>query len=91
MTDKIPDIGNLILVRWLDAHNYPVNWTLLEEVEPYVAEVRSVGWEIYRDEKQLVMSADIAPDISGETQINSFFAIPVGCIVSEEILRSNNG
>jgi hypothetical protein len=50
-----------------------------------------VGWEIYRDDKQLVMSADVAEDIDGETQINAFFAIPVGCIVSEEILRHNNG
>jgi hypothetical protein len=91
MPDNIPDLGNLLLVRWLDAHNYPINWTLIEEVEPYLCEVRSVGWEIYRDDKQLVMSADVAEDIDGETQINAFFAIPVGCIVSEEILRHNNG
>lgn len=85
-------IGNLLCVRWLDAHNYPVEWTLVEDVNPYVAEVQSVGWQIYRDEKQLIMSADVALDIDGQTQINSFFAIPVGCIVHEEVLRrSNNG
>lgn len=91
MAEPTAEVGNLLLVRWLDAHNYPIMWTLVEEIEPYVAEVKSVGWEIYRDEKQLVMSADIADDIDGETQINAYFAIPVGCIVSEEILRSNNG
>jgi hypothetical protein len=86
------EIGNLLVVRWLDAHNYPVEWTLLDDVNPYVAEVKSVGWEIYRDHKQLIMSADVALDIDGQTQINSFFAIPIGCIVNEEVLRrSNNG
>lgn len=86
------EIGNLLLVRWLDAHNYAVEWTLVEEVNPYLAEVQSVGWEIYRDTKQLIMSADVALDIDGQIQINSFFAIPIGCIVNEEVLRrKDNG
>lgn len=90
--DNEKKVGNLLLVRWLDAHNYTVEWTLVEEVNPYIAEVKSVGWEIYRDDKQLIMSADVALDIDGQIQINSFFAIPVGCIVNEEVLRrSDNG
>lgn len=85
------EVGNLLLVRWLDAHNYPVSWTMVEDIEPYVAEVSSVGWEVYRDERQLVLSADVADDIDGETQVNSYFAIPRGCIISEEILKVANG
>lgn len=93
MADKgdAHELGDLLLVRWLDAHNYPAQWTDLDDLDTYTCEVRSVGWQVHKDDQQLIMSADVAVDNDDELQLNTVFAIPVGCIVEITVLRRADG
>lgn len=84
-------VGPLLFVRWLDAHNFEAQWHLIDDFKPYRCEVHSVGWEISRDNEQLVMSADVSHDDDDTVMINTVFAIPVGCIVETTVLRRGDG
>lgn len=84
-------VGPLLFVRWLDAHNFEAQWHLLEDFKPYLCEVHSVGWEISRDDNQIVMSADISRDDDEHVMINTVFAIPVGCVIESTVLRRGDG
>ncbi len=84
-------VGDLLHVRWLDAHNYPTSWETLDTLECYVCEVQSVGWFIRGDDKQIILSADYSVDDAGDVMINTYFAIPTGCIIEKTVLRSTNG
>lgn len=88
---SVPALGALIHVRWHDAHNYPVEWTCLEDIKTTVCEVVSVGWEIFHDDNQLILAGDVTRDDDGDISVNSTFAIPVGCIIDITPLRSANG
>lgn len=88
---EVKNVGDLLLIRWLDAHNYPTSWETLASLECYRCEVRSVGWFIKGDEHQIILSADYSVDDEGEVMINTYFAIPTGCIIEKTVLRSTNG
>ena len=85
------EIGDLILVRWLDAHNFPTSWETLGTADYYTCTIQSVGWFVHSDEQQLILSADVSTDDDGMTMINTYFAIPIGCIIDKTVLRSANG
>lgn len=73
----------LLLVSWRDAASHHIGWASLSDIAKIKAPIaQSVGWEVTRDLTQLVICSSLVDDEGSLTTV-----IPLGMIVSEELLR----
>ena len=73
----------LLLVHWRDAASFHIGWVSKEDAAKDKCPIgRSVGWELKRDDTELVL---VASEIDNE--ISCDIHIPLSTIVSEEVLR----
>jgi len=86
MTDK-----KLIFVEWHDAFGVSSDWQeitdVVKETKPLL--VRSVGWEIHRDDSCLVIVphlSDVGHDRTNQQGCGDM-TIPVACIVREQEIK----
>lgn len=73
----------LLLVTWEDIWTHPeAGWKPVEQIEKMGACVaRSVGWEMRRTKKYLILAAHIMED-----QADGEVRIPIGAILKEQDL-----
>lgn len=81
-------LGRIVIVTWLDA-NASSGWEKAAAKNQMVVEVRTVGYVMYVDDRQVIIAATISLEHNPKRrQTNQRMTIPLGWIESVEVLRA---
>lgn len=74
--------GGPVLVEWVDSHVATSGWQPLDEFEPVLPTVRSVGWITHQDESHLTVAPHVisAHQPSVPAQVCGVMVIPRAAI-----------
>ena len=77
MSDEL----QLVLVDWEDSVQAVPGWQWLDNIKgPSIVQVKSVGWLICKNEKELRLAVSVG-GTSGEYQVSGVIAIPIRSIL----------
>lgn len=77
-------IGDLVEVRWHDAHHDTAYWHDGSDIEPAV--IVSVGYFVDRANDLLAVAQSVGVE---DGSAGGVFRIPLGCVLGVSVLRSN--
>lgn len=74
--------GTPIVIEWIDAHAIGEAWTAVSDVPRDPCPVRSIGYYLFADTRQIVYAQDYMPptNVEHETYVNGVSGIPLGCV-----------
>ena len=78
-------IGDVLLVRWFDAHNHESGWEELKDLKPVPCEAFTAGFFLMQTEDELILAGDL---IKEGTCTNTRMCIPLGMV--KEVTKVHN-
>lgn len=79
------ELGQLLVVQWLDAHNLESGWQHVKDVKFTKAEVQTVGHFLAFEEKQLFLAGDWCEE---DEMVNTVVGIPMGWITEIKVIEN---
>ena len=71
------NVGDVLMVRWFDAHNHESGWEEFKDLKCEPCEVWSVGFFLTLTEHEIVLAGDL---IWKDITTNTRMAIPLGMV-----------
>lgn len=86
---KLPAVGAIVLIEWLDACSTGSGWRARYEVEEdELSRCRSVGWVVSVDRVRVVIaSSEVTQRDKSEASVTGGIVIPSACIKTIKRLR----
>lgn len=80
--------GTAISIEWIDAHGIVEAWTLVNDVPRDPCKVRSIGYYLFADDRQVVYAQDYMPaGKDHDPHVNGVSGIPLGCITKISVIE----
>ena len=79
LTEVQLEVGQPLVVKWIDAHNLESGWQYVKDIEFEKMEVQTLGHFIALEKDQIWLAGDYSPN---DEMVNTVVAIPIGWLVS---------
>ena len=86
LTEVDLQVGDEVVVEWLDAHNLEDGWTDVRDIRFRRCEIKTLGHFVALAEDQIWLAADFSPK---DQQVNTVVGIPTGWLIA--VRKLNNG
>ena len=82
----------LVLVEWIDSRGVGSRWATLKDIaDDEICSMRSVGWVLKDDDKQLCVGPHMGVEDDGDHQVCGEMHIPKVCVTRVVELETPNG